>query len=291
MALIKKKKCLNCEKLFRPHPKNAHHQDYCGKPECRKVSKAESQKRWLQKPENRGYFSGSANVKRVQEWRKANPGYSRRQYKNRKKALQANLELENRSKALQETLEPENQASLQEILEPENRSKTLQETFKPENQASLQEILESENRLKTLQDTFEPENQASLQEILEPENRSKTLQETCKPGKEKIALQDLLETHLSEITKNTLILQSNALQDLLNAQTAVLIGLIANITGCTLQDEIDLALRRMRNLGLDIVNNSTFFKGGLHDEKVSHPAGSNPESSKTIQLDRSPAGS
>ncbi len=229
MALIKKKKCRNCRELFPPNPKNAKHQVYCGKPECRKASKAESQRRWLQKPENRGYFTGSANVKRVQEWRKANPGYSQRKDKDREKSLQDNLELENLAKALEETLEPD--------------------------------------------------------------NRSKTLQETGKPGIGKDALQDLLMTHLSENKGNTPTLQSNALQDLLMTQATVLIGLIANITGSTLQDEIDLVLQRMQNLGLDIVNNSTHFKGGRHDEKISHPPGSHPESSKTIQLGRSPAGS
>ncbi len=281
MALIKKKKCPNCKKLFPPNPKNAKTQVYCGKPECRKASKAESQKRWLQKPENRRYFSGSANVKRVQDWRKANPGYSQRQNDNRKKARQETIELEKRTKVLQGTSESENPASsLQETSESENLASALQETSASENRASAsQEALELENLTST------------QQEVSALKNRSKTLQETCKPRRGKGALQDLSQTHLSENKGNTSILQSNALQDLLTVQPAVLIGLIANFTGCTLQDEIDLALRRMRDLGLDIVNKSTYFKGGRHDEKVSHPPGSYPESSKTIQLGRSPAGS
>jgi len=36
------------------------------------------QKRWLNIPENRDYFRGPHNVSRVQEWRKAHPGYSRK---------------------------------------------------------------------------------------------------------------------------------------------------------------------------------------------------------------------
>lgn len=40
--------------------------------------KAASQKRWLAKKENQDYFKGADNVKRVQEWRKENPGYWRR---------------------------------------------------------------------------------------------------------------------------------------------------------------------------------------------------------------------
>ncbi len=66
MAENKRKKCCNCKELFIPDPRNAKRQKYCHKPECRKASKAASQKRWLQKPENRDYFSGPENVKRVQ---------------------------------------------------------------------------------------------------------------------------------------------------------------------------------------------------------------------------------
>src|ERR1700675_344323 len=43
-------------------------------PACRRQSKAESQRRWVQKPDNQNYFSGSQNSQRVKEWRKRNPG-------------------------------------------------------------------------------------------------------------------------------------------------------------------------------------------------------------------------
>ena len=33
------------------------------------------QRRWLAKPANRDHFRGKENVQRVQEWRKAHPGY------------------------------------------------------------------------------------------------------------------------------------------------------------------------------------------------------------------------
>jgi hypothetical protein len=87
MTGIKRKKCCNCKELFIPDPRNAKRQKYCHKPECRKASKAASQKRWLAKPENQGYFSGPENVKRVQLWREANPGYWRGKGKNNKDAL------------------------------------------------------------------------------------------------------------------------------------------------------------------------------------------------------------
>ena len=63
-------------------------QQYCHKPDCRKASKAASQRRWLAKPKNQNYFSGPENVKRVQLWREANPGYWRGKRKNNKDALQ-----------------------------------------------------------------------------------------------------------------------------------------------------------------------------------------------------------
>ena len=75
MSSVKNRKCKHCHKLFRPDPRNAKRQKYCSNPECRKASKAASQKKWLNKPENKNYFRGPENVKRVQEWRRKNPGY------------------------------------------------------------------------------------------------------------------------------------------------------------------------------------------------------------------------
>lgn len=92
MGLIKRKKCPNCGYLFIPDYRNRNRQLYCDKPECRKASKAESQKKWLSKQENQNYFSGPENVKRVQEWRRQNPGYSKRSKKTF--ALQDSLNLQ-----------------------------------------------------------------------------------------------------------------------------------------------------------------------------------------------------
>ena len=74
----RRRKCKHCGALFSPDPRNAGRQKYCSQPECRKASKASSQKRWLQKPENKDYFQDPYNVKRVQLWRKDHPGYWRR---------------------------------------------------------------------------------------------------------------------------------------------------------------------------------------------------------------------
>lgn len=88
MGRLKRKRCRNCKKLFIPDHRNQSRQKYCTRPECRKASKAESQKKWLSKPENESYFKSKENILHVQEWRKANPGYWKRNYKNGDIALQ-----------------------------------------------------------------------------------------------------------------------------------------------------------------------------------------------------------
>jgi hypothetical protein len=70
-----KRKCLCCVDFFAPDHRNVRHQRYCSKPACRKESKAQSQRHWLQSPENQNYFRGPENRQRVKDWRKRNPGY------------------------------------------------------------------------------------------------------------------------------------------------------------------------------------------------------------------------
>jgi len=77
MKRRRKRKCLNCQALFHPDYRNIRHQKYCSESECRKVSKAASQRRWLTKESNKNYFRGSENVQRVQVWRLTHPGYWR----------------------------------------------------------------------------------------------------------------------------------------------------------------------------------------------------------------------
>jgi len=73
-----RRKCRGCKELFSPDYRNGHHQEFCGKADCRRASKAASQARWRRKPGNREYFRGAENVQRVQEWRRAHPGYWRK---------------------------------------------------------------------------------------------------------------------------------------------------------------------------------------------------------------------
>lgn len=71
-------KCCCCRASFNPDPRNRYHQRFCSRPRCQRASKRASQRRWLNKAENRSYFCGPDNVRRVQEWRKEHPEYSRR---------------------------------------------------------------------------------------------------------------------------------------------------------------------------------------------------------------------
>jgi hypothetical protein len=71
-------KCLCCNEITLYDVRNRGRQRYCGKVDCRRVSKAASQRVWLGKPENRDYFRGRENVERVRQWRAAHPGYWKR---------------------------------------------------------------------------------------------------------------------------------------------------------------------------------------------------------------------
>ena len=61
MTKRRRRKCLNCGRLFRPDPRNRRHQRYCSAPDCRKASKAVSQARWLSK-RKRSVKGGSALI-------------------------------------------------------------------------------------------------------------------------------------------------------------------------------------------------------------------------------------
>ena len=175
----RKKKCKNCHELFHPDYRNRKRQRFCEKPECRKVSKAYSQQIWLNKPENKDHFKGPENVQRVQEWRKANPGYSRK------------------------------------------KPNTLQDPLK--------------------------EN-VNVNQSVNPEN-----------------------VH-------------DALQDFFHPQNSVIIGLIAQLTDTTLQENIAFTLQSMRQLGNDIIYKPVSSKGGAHDQQTTHMSQPYPKSTKTIQL-------
>ncbi len=158
----RKRKCRSCKEFFRPDPRNLQKQQYCPRPECRKASKCASQARWLGKKENKNYFRGSDNTRRVQEWRQQHPGYWRRKG-----------------------------AGADNALQDHSNEKSTKRRY--------------------------------------------------------VAKQ----------------LTRDALQDLLITQRAVLVGLIANLTGNALQDNIVSTTRRLQQLGADILNSSTpDYQGG-----------------------------
>lgn len=177
MGSIKRKKCPNCRCLFIPDYRNRTRQIFCGKPDCRKASKAKSQKKWLGKPENQDHFCGPTNVLRVQEWRKKNPGY----WKNAKKP---------------------------------------------------------------------------------------------------VALQDSLKSQGADNINDKSQNAGGALQDCLNGQHPVIIGLISNFIGSALQDDIAATLLRMQQSGQDILYSQPTQRGGMYDFKIADiktPSSQNPQ--------------
>jgi hypothetical protein len=81
-------KCLHCRKLFIPDYRNRGRQKFCASPECQAFRQQANQQRWLSQPENRDYFRGPDNVKRVQQWRAEHPDYGKRQPRKPRRALQ-----------------------------------------------------------------------------------------------------------------------------------------------------------------------------------------------------------
>ena len=70
-------KCLHCNEEQRREPRCRGSQHYCSKPDCRRASKAASERKWASRPENQNYFRGTDNCERVRQWRLAHPGYWR----------------------------------------------------------------------------------------------------------------------------------------------------------------------------------------------------------------------
>src|SRR5215510_9279665 len=85
-------------------------------------------------------------------------------------------------------------------------------------------------------------------------------------------------------------LERDALQDSFFMQPTVLVGLIAHLTGLSLQDDIALTARRLQQLGRDILCGSTHHKGGIQDAQTPHLAYQTPPSPQTVQLGGSALG-
>lgn len=70
--------CRHCGAAFTPDPRNAGRQKYCAAAACKVASKRASQAKWQAAPANQDYHRGPEAIARVQAWRLAHPGYSRR---------------------------------------------------------------------------------------------------------------------------------------------------------------------------------------------------------------------
>jgi hypothetical protein len=75
------------------------------------------------------------------------------------------------------------------------------------------------------------------------------------------ALQEHSLAQPSDEDKKTGVLVNSALQDLLAAESTVLLGLIANLMGSVQQDEIALTGQRLQQLGHDILTGSANAEG------------------------------
>jgi hypothetical protein len=85
-------------------------------------------------------------------------------------------------------------------------------------------------------------------------------------------------------------LTPHALQDSFFMQPAVLVGLIAQLTGLSLQDDIAMTARRLQQLGRDILCGSTPNQGGSPDAQTSHLAYQTPTRAQPVQLGGSAPG-
>jgi len=83
----RQRRCKNCQELYKPDSRHLKKHKFCRKPACRAASKKHSQQKWLNKPKNRDYFSGSEHVTRVRQWRQDNPDYWKRKKSAKKPSL------------------------------------------------------------------------------------------------------------------------------------------------------------------------------------------------------------
>jgi hypothetical protein len=186
---LTKRKCQHCQTFFDPDPRSAGRQHSCATPACRKASKAASQRRWLQQPRHRDYFSGPTPVERVRQWRQAHPGDWRR------------------------PTSPVPEA--------------LQEPSTPQ----------------------EPTEQP-------------------------------LDTGVGQ----------EAFQDAFFMQPTLFVGLIAHLTGLSLQEDIAVTARRLQQLGRDILCGSPHAQGGIPDAQTPHLIEQTPAGPSPVQLGGSALG-
>ena len=82
----------------------------------------------------------------------------------------------------------------------------------------------------------------------------------------------------------------HALQDAFFMQPTMLVGLIAHLTGLSLQDDIATTARRLQQLGRDILCGSPHLTGGIQDAQTPYFIGQTPHSPPPVQLGGSAPG-
>jgi len=79
-------------------------------------------------------------------------------------------------------------------------------------------------------------------------------------------------------------LTPHALQDVFFIQPAVVVGLIAHLTGLEFQDDIAATARRLQQVGRDILYGATPSAGGIQDAQTPHLVGQTPHRPQPVQL-------
>jgi hypothetical protein len=116
--------------------------------------------------------------------------------------------------------------------------------------------------------------------------RCKALQASDAPG----ALQEPLTPQGSMKQQLDDGLTQPALQDAFFVQPTVVIGLLAQLTGLSLQEDIALMARRLQQLGHDILHRSPAHLGGSQDAQTPNLFSQTSASAPAVQLGRSALG-
>jgi hypothetical protein len=97
-----------------------------------------------------------------------------------------------------------------------------------------------------------------------------------KVPKTKKGLQDHSQENREQNQTDKSKLTGPALQDVFSSKDELLLGVIANLTGSVLQEDIAFTALKMRKLGRDILESPNHLQGGIHDRKESIGYGQGP---------------
>ena len=103
-------------------------------------------------------------------------------------------------------------------------------------------------------------------------------------------LQETLIVQGTENKEEKKVLKQDPLQDLILAQPSVLIGLIAHLTGSTLQDDIVRTGQKLQELGEDFLSQTNSDQGEHHVIPPFAQSQTIAPNSTPVQLDRSAPG-